>query len=187
MSVISPRTGKLTASYFITALGCAKGTASAQATNTLIKEAVSFFKNTEDLKEKRFEFKNDLIDYLIKKAETGESVKLSEVEELARPYMSAEKEGQVDELADQFITHLNCEENAVPIEFPAHSSTIKKYTHISHKDDNWELKFSRIAIGDTEDAQIFFDRENQKITLKDIPDKLASKLCEELDSRTENN
>lgn len=50
LSFVSPRTTNSAAGYFVTALGCAKGTASAKATDTLMIVSCQFFKDEPELK-----------------------------------------------------------------------------------------------------------------------------------------
>jgi len=183
LSFVSPSAGRTAAGYFVTALGCAPGAASARATDTLVKESTAFFRNNEALNSYRKRFKDDLLAYLKGKEEIKQSVKLTEVEELARQYMPADEIGQVDDLANAFISHLNSEEHAVPIEFPVNKGVLKKHTHISYSADNWDLKFERHALGVTDAAQIYYDRENNRITIRDLPENLVEKINEELENR----
>lgn len=183
LSFVSPSVGKTASGYFVTALGCAPGAASARATDTLVKESTAFFRNNIALNPFRKRFKDDLLAYLTEKEEAGESVKLSEVEEIARHYMPAEEVGQADEMASAFVTHLNSEEHAVPIEFPVNKNTLRKYTHISYSADNWDLKFERHALGVTDAAQVYYDRGNNCITIRDLPESLILKINDELENR----
>lgn len=185
LSFVSPNAGKTAAGYFVTALGCAPGAASARATDTLVKESTAFFRNNVFLHPSRKRFKDNLLVYLARKEETGESVKLSEVEEIARPFMPAGEAGQTDELASAFIAHLNSEEHAVPVEFPVNKGVLRKHTHICYSADNWDVKFERHSLGVTDAAQVYYDRANNRITIRDLPDSLIAKISEELESRIE--
>lgn len=184
LSFVSPSTSKTAAGYFVTALGCAPGAASARATDTLYKESVGFFRKNESLKRHLPAFKEDLLSYLTRKEKLGESARLSEVEELARPYMPAEQPGQADEMANAFVSLLNSDEHAVPAEFPVNKTILKKYTHITYSSDNWDLKFERHAVGENDAAEIIYDRENGRLTIKNLPEKMIEKINEELDSRS---
>lgn len=180
LSFVSPRTGKTAAGYFVTALGCAPGVAASRATDTLIRESIKFFRENEDLQEYKLEFKKDLLEYLHEKEKFNESVKLSEIEKLARKYIPAEQEGQADEIADAFISYLNSEDLSIPVEFPINKSALTKYTHIKYKADNWELNFERQALGDKDDAQIYYDKVQNRLIINDLPEKAATILAEEL-------
>lgn len=183
LSFVSPRMGKAASGYFVTALGCAQGAASARATDTLIKEGFKFFRETEDLKKHRFDFKRDLIEYLTDSVKHDRSVKLSEVEKIARKYIPAEEEGQADEIASAFISLLNSEELAVPVEFPANKAILVKYTHIKYKSDNWELNFDRGALGEDDTAEIYYDQNRNCVTIKNLPAKAAEIFEQELKNR----
>jgi len=99
--------------------------------------------------------------------------------------MPAGEAGQTDELASAFIAHLNSEEHAVPVEFPVNRGALRKHTHISYSADNWDIKFERHSLGVTDAAQIYYDRENNRITIRDLPDSLIAKISEELENRPE--
>lgn len=186
LSFVSPSSGKTAAGYFVTALGCAKGTAPSRATDTLVKEACKFFKKNKDLAKHRIAFKGDLLAYLKQKEQDKVSAKLSEIEELARPYMPAEEQGQADAIADEFISHLNSEECAVPVEFPVSKRSLNKHTHIKYRTDQYEINFERGALGDDDTAQIYYDIEQNRIIISDIPPSAADELKKELKSRRQN-
>lgn len=71
LSFVSPSNSKTAAGYFVTALGCAQGTASARATDTIIRESVGFFRQHDELSRYRQAFKNDLLDHLTRKEREG--------------------------------------------------------------------------------------------------------------------
>lgn len=152
LSFVSPSASKSAAGYFVTDLGCAPGTASARATTTIIKESVDFFRNNERLKPHRQTFKNLLLTYLTEKEEKGESVKLSEVESLARRFFPADEDNIADEFADEFISRLNSDENGVPVEFPVNKPALNRSKRIQYKSDNWDLSFERNSLGTKDDA-----------------------------------
>ncbi len=183
LSFVSPSSTKSAAGYFVSALGCAPGTAAARATDTIIRESVAFFRQHDELRNHRQEFKNLLMEYLTRKEERGESVKLSEVENLARRYMPADHPGKADEIADEFISHLNSEEHSVPVEFPVSKRALVKHRQIRYKADNWDLAFERVALGETDDAQVYYDRQGGRIILNTVPTKMIELIQEELNSR----
>lgn len=168
LSFLSQSAGRAAAGYFVTALGCAIGTASAAATQNLIKEGVKFFRDRPDLHKSRLAFKDDLLRYLEKQRDLGYSVKLSEVEQIARSYFPAEYEGQADDLADEFTGHLNSEAVGVPVEFPIHKGVLDKYTHVLYKADNWQLKFDRNSLGESVDAEIRFVENECKLVINNL-------------------
>ena len=183
LSFVSPHTGKTAAGYFTTALGCAPGAGSTRATETLIQESTKFFKEREVLQPHAREFRVNLIAYLQRKKESGESAKLSEIEEIARPFMPADESGQADELADAFISHLNSEDLAVPVEFPVSNRALGRYTHIKYRADNWELNFERGALGSDDTADIYYDDNLNRIIINQIPEGAIELIRQELESR----
>lgn len=168
LSFLSQSAGRAAAGYFVTALGCAVGTASAAATQNLIKESVKFFRERPNLHENRLAFKDDLLRYLEKQRDLGHSVKLSEVEKIARSYFPAELDGQADDLADEFTGHLNSEAIGVPVEFPIHKGVLNKYTHVLYKADNWQLKFDRNSLGESVDAEIRFIEKERRLVINNL-------------------
>lgn len=168
LSFLSQSAGRAAAGYFVTALGCAVGTASAAATQNLIKESVKFFRERPNLHDNRLAFKDDLLRYLERQRDFGHSVKLSEVEKIARSYFPAELEGQADDLADELTGHLNSEAVGVPVEFPIHKGVLDKYTHVLYKSANWQLRFDRNSLGESVDAEIQFDEKERRLVIKNL-------------------
>lgn len=185
LSFVSPSSSQSAAGYFVTALGCSKGTASALATKTLIKESSVFFEKTPELTEFKSKFREDLIEYLNKK-KPGDSIRLSEVEQLARKYIPSKEQEQADKIAENFLEYLNGDEHSIPVEFPISHATVQKFTHISYKDENLQIKFEKLSFGDDPNASVFFDQKNKKLTFNNIPTALLELLESELfQKRTE--
>ncbi len=186
LSFVSSRYEKSAASYFISAFGCTTGTASAQATRALIKGSVDFFAQKEELKDKKLEFRTALYTYLNEKFQKREPARLHEIEEVVRLYIPKDDENRLEELLNEFTATLNSEELAVPNEFPVNSSVLKKNTHISGKQNNWEFKFDKVSLGDTEDAEVYFDRKNKKLSIGDLPQSMIDSIENELNERQNN-
>jgi len=183
LSFISPLMGQAAAGYFVTALGCAPGTTPSQATDTLILESVKFFREKDDLKENRFDFKRDLLLYIKDCVDYDKSIKLSQVEQIARNYIPADDEDIANQIADDFIAFLNSEECSVPVEFPPNKRTFAKYTHIKSKADNWEFKFERQALGKKPTDEIYYDEDDNRVIINNIPEKTIEMIKQELSSR----
>ena len=184
LSFVSPSNSKTAAGYFVTALGCAQGTASARATDTIIRESVGFFRQHDELSRYRQAFKNDLLDLLTRKEREGSSVKLSEIEGLARRYIPSDEPGRADEIADDLIAHLNDEENAVPVEFPVSKAMLVRHRQIRYKANNWDIAFERTALGEGDDAQVQYDRDRNRIILNSVPSGLVDMIREEIENQT---
>ncbi|MBV2130634.1 nucleoid-associated protein [Arsukibacterium indicum] len=180
LSFVSPSTNKSTAGYFIKALGCSKGTASAKATDLVITESSAFFKAKPELAKQRIKFKQDLTSYLAECAQTGQSATLSKVETLARKYFPEDDHQKADEWAEELYARLNGEKNAVPNEFPVSSTVLKKHTFIKYKADKWDINFEVNALGITPDAEIQYDKQGAKLTIRHLPAEMREKIEEAL-------
>lgn len=180
LSFLSQSAGRSAAGYFVTALGCAVGTASAAATKNLIMESVRFFRDRPNLYPNRIRFKDEVLRYLEQQRDTGLSVKLSEVEAIARQFFPAEMEGQADDLASEFTGHLNSEAVGVPVEFPISKATLDKYTHVLYKADNWQLKFDRNSLGEGVDAEIRFVEQDRKLIINNLSDQAVEVIRQAL-------
>ncbi len=185
LSFVSPSSTKTASGYFVTALGCSAGAAASQATKTLIREARRFFGQREDLRSLREAFNNSLMEYLKRKEESRESVKLSEIENIARRHIPDHLSDRAEAIADELITHLNSEECSVPVEFPVSSTALKRFTHISGESNSWKMSFDRAALGSDEAAEVYYDRASGKLTLRNVPEKMREFMEEELASRIE--
>ncbi|MBM3107923.1 nucleoid-associated protein [Pseudomonas sp. V1] len=180
LSFLSQSAGRSAAGYFVTALGCSVGTASAAATKNLIVESVRFFRDRPNLYPNRIRFKDEVLRYLEQQRDAGLSVKLSEVEAIARQFFPAEMEGQADDLANEFTGHLNSEAVGVPVEFPISKVTLDKYTHVFYKADNWQLKFDRNSLGEGVDAEIRFVEKDRKLIINNLSDQAVEVIRQTL-------
>lgn len=183
LSFISPSSAQAAASYFVTALGCSPGAASAQATKTVIVESRNFYNSDKRLKPKQRDFHDDLLKVLEKKKEEDESLKLNELEVVFRRHIPEELAEDADSLSEKYLARLNSEECAVPAEFPVHGSTLKKYTKITGKATRWQVSFERTALGDDPAAEIYYDKQSEKIVIRNIPENMKSAINEELKLR----
>lgn len=183
LSFVSPGSTRTASGYFVTALGCSEGTAAAQATKMLVLEARRFFRETEGLAENRTAFNASLLEYLDRKEENSESVKLSEIELLARRFIPERLAGVADEIAESLLARLNSEECSVPVEFPVSRGALTGLTQIRGATESWSMSFDRSALGDEEGADIYYDRDNEKLVLTNIPGTLKESILNELASR----
>lgn len=176
LSFVTPSANKAATGYFVEALGCSKGTASAKATDTLITQSVGFFRSKPTLKDKRIEFKDELMRYLSDCAEKPKSAKLSEVDAIARSYFPSDIEGNADSLSEELYEHLNNDRNGVPPEFPVNSGTLKKHTHVKYKSDNWQLLFDKDALGISENSEVQYIKDSKKLIISDLPADLRNTI-----------
>jgi len=180
LSFISSVSSKSASGYFVTALGCAPGAASSRATDNLLRESKKFFRENEGLKPKREEFVNDLVGYLTRKENEGESVKLSEVGHIVTRHIPDDLADQADDLLGHYMTRLNSEEVAVPAEFPVSKRVLNKYTRITGDGDSWKFSFEKSALGEDEAADIYYNRDDKSLTLTRIPQNMEEAILEAL-------
>jgi nucleoid-associated protein len=183
LSFVNPSSTKTASGYFVKALGCSEGPAAAQTTRMLVKESKNFFKTRDDLRPQQESFIRALFEYLQRKAENKESVKLSEIENLVRRHIPEHLADKADGIAGELITHLNSEECRVPAEFSVNQATLKRLTHITGGPSSWKMTFDRKSLGTDEAAAVYYNKEEQKLILRNIPEKMRELIDEELTSR----
>lgn len=176
LSFVSPGATKAASGYFVQALGCAPGTAAAQATTTLVKESRAFFLKNDYLKPVASRFRSKLISFLREKAEKKLSVSLPEVGEIARAFIPLKLAEDADDLVSDLIGYLNSERCSVPVEFPVSKVSVEKLTHIRGSADTWDISFDKSALGLTDKADVYYNQKDEKIILSNIPDKLKEQI-----------
>jgi len=185
LSFVSPGSTKTASGYFVTALGCSQGAAAAQATKSLICEARKFFTDNDALRANKEAFNNSLMEYLKAKESDKTSVKLSEVEHIARSHIPSQLAEQAETIAGELIAHLNSESCGVPSEFPVSTSALKRFTHISGQSNYWKMTFDRLALGEDESAEVYYDRAASRLVLRNIPTSMRGLIEEALAANEE--
>tara|TARA_R110001592_G_scaffold15313_2_gene66938 strand:- start:777 stop:1886 length:1110 start_codon:yes stop_codon:yes gene_type:complete len=183
LSFVSPSTNKTTSGYFVTALGCAQGSTANQATRTLIKEGPQYFEDSAVLRPAAARFRQSLMEYLSEKSESGQSVRLVEVGELVRPHIPAAHADNADILVDEFVTHLNSDALSVPSEFPASKTVVRAFTNIKGKANGWQFEFEKDVLGTDEAAAVYYDEQENTITIRNIPDAMKASIEAEIQDR----
>lgn len=168
------------AGYFVTALGCSRGTTSDRATKTLIDESVKYFRNHGVLKYQKNNFKRSLIEYLHEKEVNGDSVRLSEVGQIVSSHIPHELGEDAESIVEEIITSLNSEENSVPVEFPVSRKELRRQTHIKLNTDSWRAEFDRKLLGAEESAPVYYNKEVGSLTFNEIPSLMIKIIEEEL-------
>jgi nucleoid-associated protein len=178
LSFVSPQASQSTAGYFINAMGCKAGAHSAKATEAVIKESVIFFESRKELKQNAHAIKTDICLYLAEKSDNKESATLADIEGIARNYFPTDTEELADELADEFVTHLNSEDVGVPPEFPVNKARLKALTHLIYRGKDLRLEFDKDDLGNNPNARVYFD--GTQIIIKELPDDLIKKLNDQI-------
>ncbi|WCN08171.1 nucleoid-associated protein [Marinomonas mediterranea] len=172
LSFVSPKNNVSTAGYFVTALGCDKGPSSAKATESLFTASDEFFRTNPLTTNNADEMHSALLEYVIScSSKDGGNVRLSEVENIARRFVTAEDREISDSILNDYITFLNNEDNRVPVEFPVNKKIADKYSHISYKDGDYQISIKRDLVSKdehapvclTEDGKVIFNRPPEEL------------------------
>lgn len=184
LSFVSPSGTQTTAGYFISALGCTKGTASAAATKAVLKEVPQFFRDTPGLdKADARKVKQDIVCYLQECVEKQRSALLSNVDAIARKYFPTDEEGLADELSERLFARLNGEQNGVSVEFSVNKNEVGKALYYKYKSSNWNFEFKKSCVGVSADAEIEYDKINNMLTIHHLPDSLREAIENDLRER----
>lgn len=176
LSFISKTTGQSAAAYFIAALGCDKGIASAGATRKLPDEIRRFCRTEPALKVHADIFRNDVIKYLEKQFESKHSAKLSDIEALATNHMSAMEESTRGPLVEKLMRHLNSEEVRIPSEFVINKTSLDKIRNVIYKTPSLSFNFDKDLLGSTTDAKVYYNDENASLTFNNLPIEAVTKI-----------
>ncbi|UJR62107.1 nucleoid-associated protein [Dickeya zeae] len=176
LSFVSKNTGQSAAAYFISALGCDKGIASAGATRKLPKEVRNFFKKQPDLKIFAESFKKEVVKYLDLKLQNKESAKLSDIEALALTHLNHLDESTRNNHITELMRYLNSENIRIPTEFVVNKATLEKIKNVIYKDKLMSFNFDKELLGVTNDARVFFDELNSSLCFNKLPEEALSKI-----------
>ncbi|MBE8578724.1 nucleoid-associated protein [Vibrio sp. OPT18] len=173
LSFVRAGNGDKASGYFINAFGCQAGSTSAKATEVSVSESVRYFKKNDSLRQYAANVKEDMLHLYDQKEKAKESVKLSDIESIARRYFNPE---EADDLAEDLISHLNSEEVGVPNEFTVNRRKLEKMTHVIFNSEEFKLTFDKNDLGSTPHARFYFDGE--QLIIKKLPDSLKNELNE---------
>lgn len=178
LSFISKTTGQSAAAYFIAALGCDKGTASAGATRKLPNEAKRFFKKHPEISNQADNFRNSLISYMEGQFSKENSARLSDVEALATNKLNFLADEKREELVRGLMKHLNSEEVQIPTEFIINKTSLNKIRNVIFKDPHsqYSFNFDKDLLGVNSDAKIYYDDESGNLTFNKLPVEATSKI-----------
>ncbi len=176
LSFISPSAAKGTAGYFISALGCSKGSTSSQATKLVITETEKYFRQRADWNVNTARLRRSITEYLREKDGSGESARLADIDDIVRKHIPTEQADNAEAIVEDLIKHLNSEDIGIPVEFPVHAATLKKSTHLKAKTNYWNLEFDRAALGKTDSAAVYYDSKKKSLTLKNIPEDFIAEV-----------
>ncbi|EPN8541705.1 nucleoid-associated protein [Yersinia enterocolitica] len=181
LSFISKGANQSASGYFITAIGCDKGIASSKATTRLPTEIKRFFLKHPELKDKAVKFRRDIINYLDTQFSKDESARLSDIETLTLSQLTYIDPEKREDLVNQLMAHLNSEAVRIPTEFVVSRSSLNKLKSLVYKGDSFGFNFENSSLGETADADVWFDKASGMLTFTNIPDDTKKKINETLE------
>jgi nucleoid-associated protein len=184
LNFISPSSTKPSAGYFISAIGCVRGAASARATDIVLKQSKALFQSRDELKPHTQRLREKMVSFMAGRIGEG-SIKLSEIGQLIKQFIPPAMADEADDLVDGFLEKLNSEEFGVPNEFSANKVVVGRYTTITGEGDYWKVSIDRQALGDQDDAEVYYQRDTGKIIFNSVPDEMRQKIIEELDAKSQ--
>lgn len=180
LSFISKTTGQSAAAYFIAALGCDKGIASAGATRKLPNEVRKFFKKNKETMPHADRIRNKIIKYLEVKFESDQSAKLSDIEAVVTAELSFLPDDKREPKIRELMQHLNSEEVRIPTEFVINKTSLDKIRNVIFKTDQYSFNFDKDLLGVTADATIFYDNASGNLTFSNLPVEAKTKITNAL-------
>lgn len=175
VTFVSPPRNQKVAGYFITALGCEKGTTATASTKAVIVGTHAFFGDRESIRSEGNEARVALVDLLRTKADNKQRVSLSEVVEVVRRRFPPH---EAEDLADDFVAHLQSESYRVPAEFPVSAEVVKRYTRFTYRSSQLKVEIDKDAVTTDDSGPIYFDDRNSRLVISE--DDLIAALRESL-------
>ncbi|ELI8480577.1 nucleoid-associated protein [Yersinia hibernica] len=183
LSFISKTNGQSASAYFIAALGCDKGIASAGATRKLPNEVRRFFKKHAELLPHADEFRNKIIKYLEKQFDSESPASLPDVEAIAFEQMSILDDDKRDELLKDMMHYLNSEGVGIPTDFIVNRASLDKLRKVIYKTPLYSFNFDKELLGDNADAKIYYNDETGNLSFNNLPEEAKTKIRSALKER----
>lgn len=187
LSFISKTTGQSAAAYFIEALGCDKGIASAGATRKLPNEVKKFFKKNKDLATGADNVRNSIIKYLEIQFDKHHSAKLTDIEAIALTHMAFLSDTEKEKKTRELMKHLNSEDIRIPTEFVINKTSLDKIRNVIFKTPQYSFNFDKDLLGVTPDATISYNDANGNLTFNNLPVEARTKIKQALKELGSNN
>ncbi|EKN4936356.1 nucleoid-associated protein [Yersinia enterocolitica] len=178
LSFVSKGSGQSASAYFIAAIGCDKGLASAKATTQLPAEVKKFFMSKEELKDKAVKFRQEVIEYLQHQSDSNESAKLSDIETLATSHMTYVDPETRIALIEELMKHLNSEDIRIPVEFVVNKPSLKKIVNLIFKSPDINFSFEKELLGFTADDDVWYDEESGRLSFTRLPPEMRTKISQ---------
>lgn len=179
LSFLGQNTETGASAYFVKALGCTKGITSSRATSAVLSGVQEFFQSSQELKPFRHKARDAVIAYMHNALERGGLIRLDDLVHEAGRVLPAETIDQAVGLYE----FLNGERIRVPDTFKVNEGTLKRRSRLKEDDTQWAIQFEQGLLGDTPQAKIYFNRDEQTLTINNLRPEFVEKIKTELDSR----
>ena len=177
LSFIGGNSSSNASGYFVSALGCDKGVSSNKATKDLPKEIRNFFNRHQEIKVHAKKFREDVISYLSRQADSQKPALLSDIKMMSLKYMLDLDEETRNNLSEDLISYLNSENIRIPNEFSVSASGLKAIMNVRVKGNGFNFDFEKSLLGTSMDADICYNTESGSLTFSRLSDS-AKELIE---------
>ncbi|QIA51053.1 nucleoid-associated protein [Pantoea agglomerans] len=177
LSFIGGNSSSNASGYFVSALGCDKGVSSNKATKDLPKEIKNFFNRHQEIKVHAKKFREDVISYLSRQADSQKPALLSDIKLMSLKYMLDLDEETRNNLSEDLISYLNSENIRIPNEFSVSASGLKAIMNVRVKGNGFNFDFEKSLLGTSMDADICYNTESGSLTFSRLSDS-AKELIE---------
>ncbi len=180
LSFVSPRSNQSASGYFIKALGCSGGVASSRATDSAIVGMSDFFNKDKNLKIRVKELKAGVCSYLRDCCDEKRPATVTDLTGLARNFLpTGYSEEQRNKVEEDLASYLNSDDKQVPAEFRVHLATVNKKARVKLKTANWQVQFEKHSFGFDENAEVWYDKDNERLIFNNITNEMKSIFMDE--------
>lgn len=177
LSFVSPRNNQSASGYFIKSLGCSGGVAASRATDNAFVGMSDFFNKNHELKSKAKELRADVCSYMRDCYDEKRPASINDLVALARKHLPANYDEDKRKLVEaELSSYLNSDDVQVPTEFRIHLATVNKRARVKLKTSNWQLQFEKHSLGQDENAEIWYDKENSRLVINNLPSEIKDTL-----------
>lgn len=170
---ISKGKGSEASGYFVEALGCEKGVASARATRNAMDMVEVFFKTRDPIKHLKVLARESVVRYLQQKIEEGHHATLEGIHAAAASCIQPEQADLVVYVTE-LKEFLNDEDNQVPEEFAVNEVALNQRIRIKGDSGrHWALQFEKGSLGRTTNSKVCYNSESKQIILSDPTEKMC--------------
>lgn len=170
------------ASYFINAVGCAKGLTSRKATESVYKFVSNKFSENEILKNETLKAKHSITNLLEKKIQNNSPVTISDIVAVLQSEFSSKFNNpkEMENFFGSFAFEMNNETNRIPLSFNAHQLTVRNRKQITYKSEHLSLRIEAGIIDkNNSSSNIYWDVSANTLTIK-IDASLKNELEQKL-------